>query len=54
MRQLSHQRLSARLAAKKLRRTTGATKYKAMTEGIRFHAIEQPRGVQQRRFQKRR
>lgn len=47
MRKLARERMSARLAAKALRRTVGATKYKAMTEGVRFHAIEQPRGVQQ-------
>lgn len=48
MRLLARQRLSARLAAKELGRTTGAVKYKAMAEGIRFRNINQPVGVQKR------
>jgi hypothetical protein len=48
LRQLARQRLSARLAAAELGRTTGAVKYKAMVEGIRFQSIEQPIGVQKR------
>ena len=39
MRQLAKQKLSARLAAKELGRSTGAVKYKAMVEGIRFRFI---------------
>lgn len=50
MRALAKQRMSARLAAKELGRTTGATKYKAMTEGVRFRFIDQPKGVQKKRF----
>ena len=46
MRQLPKQKLSARLAAKELGRSTGAVKYKAMVEGIRFRFIDQPAGVQ--------
>jgi hypothetical protein len=46
--------LSAREAAVKLRRTTGAVKFAAMTRGIRFHAIEQPKGVQQKLARRRR
>jgi hypothetical protein len=46
MRQLAKQKLSARLAAKELGRSTGAVKYKAMVEGIRFRFIDQPAGVQ--------
>jgi hypothetical protein len=48
LRAFAKQRLSARLAAQELGRTTGAVKYKAMTEGIRFRFIEQPAGVQKR------
>lgn len=48
MRQLARARMSARLAAKELGRTTGSVKYKAMVEGIRFKAINQPVGVQKR------
>lgn len=54
MRELARKRMSARLAAKALRRTTGAVKYKAMTEGIRFHAIEQPQGPQKQLARRRR
>lgn len=46
--------LSTRQAAEKLGRTTGALKYKAMVAGIRFHKIEQPRGVQKRLAESRR
>jgi hypothetical protein len=48
MREFARKRLSARLAAKALGRSTGAVKFKAMTEGIRFRFIEQPQGVQRR------
>lgn len=37
---------SAREAAKELGRSTGATKFKAMVLGVRFHAINQPKGSQ--------
>jgi hypothetical protein len=46
MRGLAKAKLSARLAAKELGRSTGAVKYKAMVEGIRFRFIDQPAGVQ--------
>lgn len=46
--------LSARLAAEKLGRSTGATKYKAMVLKIEFHAINQPANVQKRLGAKRR
>lgn len=45
---------SARMAAKALGRTPGAVKYKAMVEGIRFRAINQPQGVQQKLARRRR
>ena len=48
MRELAKKRMSARLAAKELGRSTGAVKYKAMVEGIRFRFIDQPAGVQLR------
>jgi hypothetical protein len=48
MRALAKRKLPARLAADELGRTAGAVKYKAMVEGIRFNAIDQPRGVQKR------
>lgn len=54
MRAKARERASARQAAKTLRRTVGSVKYKAMVEGVRFHAIEQPRGVQKRRARGRR
>lgn len=38
--------LSARQAACELGRSTGAVKFKAMTEHIRFRFINQPRGTQ--------
>ena len=43
---LAKKKLSARLAATRLGRSTGAVKYKAMVEGIRFRFIDQPAGVQ--------
>jgi hypothetical protein len=54
MRALAKQRMSARLAAKALGRSTGAVKYKAMVAGIRFRAIEQPAGPQKRLARRRR
>jgi hypothetical protein len=48
MRDLAKKKLSARLAAKELGRSTGAVKYKAMVEGIRFRYIDQPAGVQKK------
>ena len=46
MRATGERQASARLAAKELGRSTGAVKYKAMVEGIRFRFIDQPAGVQ--------
>lgn len=47
-------RLSARQAARRMGRTPGAIKYKAMTEGVRFCSIEQPRGSQLKAIRTRR
>lgn len=46
--------MSARLAAADLGRTTGSVKYKAMVEGVSFHYINQPRGVQKKAARSRR
>lgn len=54
MRALARAKLSARLAARELGRTTGSVKYKAMVEGVRFRAINQPKGVQKRLARRRR
>lgn len=54
LRALAAEGVSSREAAKRLGRSTGAVKYKAMTEGVRFHAINQPTGVQRRLARKRR
>jgi hypothetical protein len=48
MRAHANQGLSARQSAARLGRTPAAVKFKAMSEGIRFHAIEQPKGVQRK------
>jgi hypothetical protein len=53
MRGFAKERMSTRQAAAKLGRSTGAVKFKAMVEGIRFHAIEQPRGTQRKPAQRR-
>lgn len=52
MRKLAKARISARIAAKALKRTRGSVAFKAMTLGIRFMASEQPPGTQKRRFRK--
>lgn len=54
MRSLARKGMSARQAAPLIGRTVGALKYKAMTENVRFHFIEQPAGVQKKRFARRR
>lgn len=54
LRQLAGKGLGNREAAAKLGRSPGAVKYKAMVEGIRFHAIAQPKGVQKRLARRRR
>lgn len=48
MRSIARSKLPARTAAQFLGRSTGSVKYKAMVEGIRFQAINQPVGVQKR------
>jgi hypothetical protein len=53
LRALAKGKKSARLAAVELGRSTGAVKYKAMVEGIRFRFIEQPVGVQAKIVRKR-
>jgi hypothetical protein len=54
LRALARAKLSARLAARQLGRTTGSVKYKAMTEGVRFRFVLQPKGVQKRLARRRR
>jgi len=54
LRALAKARKSARLAAIELGRTSGAVKYKAMVEGIRFRFIDQPAGVQTKIARKKR
>jgi hypothetical protein len=39
MRKLALRHISARVAAKSLRRSPGAVRFKAMNEGIRFRSI---------------
>ena len=48
MRSIAAAGYSAREAAKELGRSTGAVKYKAMTEKVSFHAIKQPKGTQRK------
>lgn len=54
LRKLAADGVSGREAAERLGRSHGAVKFKAMVEGVRFHAINQPRGVQRRLASKRR
>jgi hypothetical protein len=54
MRSLARKGMSTRQAAPLIGRTVGALKYKAMTENVRFHFIEQPKGVQRRPAQRKR
>lgn len=54
LRALARERASSRQAAARLGRSQGGVKYKAMVEGIRFHAIEQPRGAQVKALRTRR
>lgn len=54
MRTLARQGLSAHLAAPQLQRSVGALKYKAMVEGVSFHFITQPKGVQKRLHRRKR
>lgn len=53
-RSMARRRMSARQAAARLGRSAGAVKYKAMVEGVRFHAIEQPKGAQRKALKTRR
>jgi hypothetical protein len=53
MRICANKRMSARLAAKALGRTTGSVRYKAMVEGVHFRAINQKPGTQSRPSQRR-
>lgn len=53
MRRFAKEGKSAVQFAKASGRTHGAIKYKAMVEGIRFHFIEQPKGVQKKLGRKR-
>jgi hypothetical protein len=46
--------MSSRQAASELGRSTGAVKYKAMVEGVRFHNINQPPGAQRKALKTRR
>ena len=54
MRALAAEGVTGREAAERLGRSHGAIKYKAMVEGVSFHAINQARGVQRRLARKRR
>jgi len=45
---------SARDFAARIGRTRGAVAFKAMVEGVSFHNVKQPAGVQKRRFAARR
>lgn len=48
MRECARRGLSAKACANRVQRTRGAVAYKAMVEGVRFRAINQPRGAQRR------
>lgn len=54
LRKYAKARMSARQAARRMGRTPGAVKYKAMTSGIRFCNINQPRGAQVKALRTRR
>jgi hypothetical protein len=54
MRQCARLRMSARLAARALGRSVGGVKWKAMSEGIHFRAINQRPGTQRTPQQRRR
>lgn len=53
MRKIAARGQSSTAAARALRRSPGAVRFKAMVEGVRFHAVEQPAGVQRRLGRKR-
>lgn len=48
IRECSRKRISARECARRLRRSRGAVAFKAMVLGVRFRAIDQPRGAQRK------
>lgn len=54
LRKYANAKMSARQAARRMGRTPGAVKYKAMTSGIRFCNINQPRGSQVKALRTRR
>ena len=54
MRRFAREGKSAKQFAQASGRTLGAVKFKAMAEGVRFHAINQPKGVQKKLAVKRR
>lgn len=54
LRGYASEEMSAKQAAQRMGRTTGAVKYKAMMEGIRFQFIKQPRGSQLKAIRTRR
>lgn len=53
-RAMARRGMSSRQVAARLGRSTGAVKFKAMVEGVRFHAIEQPKGAQVKAIKTRR
>lgn len=48
MRQRAREGRSARETADELKRSRGAVAFKAMQEGVSFHAIRQPKGAQRK------
>lgn len=54
LRSFARRGVSAREAGQHLGRTRGAVAFKAMVLGVRFRAINQPRGVQKRIARRRR
>lgn len=54
MRALARRGVSAKVAAAELGRSRGAVAFKAMKQGVSFHAINQPRGAQRKALRTRR
>lgn len=54
LRKFASDGVTSSVAADKLGRSRGATRYKAMTERIEFHGVNQPAGVQRRLARRRR
>lgn len=46
LRECAKKKLTARVCAQRIGRTRGAVAYKAMVVGVRFRAINQPKGAQ--------